>query len=149
MQIAKKIIWTAVAACLPYALAANAQTVADPGFKSVGRGAPLAADLGKPPAQPKKVQTVDDPAVKAFLERDPWTVGPVGQRAGRPGGPGAGGPPVGGAPPPGAPPAAGAPPGAPLPPRSCFTVSSMARPLVCALKTGHLPRVRLSFTSLM
>jgi hypothetical protein len=110
MQIAKKIVWAAVVASLPYALAANAQTVADPGFKSVGRGAPLAADLGKPPAQAKKVQTVDDPAVKEFLERDPWTIGPVGQRAGRPGGgPGAGGPQGPGGPPPGA----GAPPGAP------------------------------------
>lgn len=83
---------------------AGAVQGADAPVRSVGRGAPLAADLNQPPANPKKIAT-DDPAVQTWLERNPWEIGPTPQR----GGPGGGfGGPIG-APPAGAPAAPGAP----------------------------------------
>jgi hypothetical protein len=81
MRIARKLAWAAVATLLSTAaVTAQAQAVADPGFKSVGRGAPLAVDLSKPPPDPKPARAPEDPAIQAFLQRDPWTVGPVGNR---------------------------------------------------------------------
>ncbi|MET0280030.1 MAG: hypothetical protein ABW278_02740 [Steroidobacteraceae bacterium] len=77
---AHKLTCTAVALALVCAgTAANAQKAADPGFRSVGRGAPVTADLGQPPATRAAIASVD-PAVQAFLQRDLWTVGPLGTR---------------------------------------------------------------------
>jgi hypothetical protein len=104
MRIANKLAWTALAATLSsVALPVAAQRAADPGFKSVGRGAPVAVDLGQPPPPSARRATSQDAAVQAFLQREPWNVGPLAQRVGGgPGGPG--GPPPG----PGQPPLAGA-----------------------------------------
>ncbi len=96
MRIAKKLAWAAAAAMLTcVVLPASAQKVADPGFKSFGRGAPGTVDLQQPPPVARNpAQPPTDPGVLAFLQRDLWTVGPVAQRigGGGPGG-GAGGPP--------------------------------------------------------
>lgn len=78
MRTAKKLAWVAVAALL--AGGAAAQTVIDPGFRSVGRGAPLPADLARPPPSPVRVKAPADAAVQEFLQRDPWTIGPLGSR---------------------------------------------------------------------
>ena len=98
MRIAKKLAGLAVASALASA-AAMGQQVADPGFRSVGRGAPIAVDLtanipavppgpgqlGAPPAQ--ESQTPEQRAA-ALRQREPFTVGPVAQRVGgAPGGP--------------------------------------------------------------
>ncbi|MBK8161482.1 MAG: hypothetical protein IPK59_22935 [Rhodospirillaceae bacterium] len=102
MRIAKNLAWVAsAAALLSVALPATAQRVVDPGYKSVGRGAPLPVDLSQPPPASFKQPTSQDPAIQAFLQRDLWTVGPVGQRAGGQFGVGGGGgpPPVPGQPP--------------------------------------------------
>jgi hypothetical protein len=81
MRTAKKLAWMAVTALLSSAgMVAGAQVVADPGFKSVGRGAPLLVDLSKPPARQQPARAPADPEVQAFLQRDPWTVGPIGNR---------------------------------------------------------------------
>jgi hypothetical protein len=87
MLIAKMLARTALVAALScVAVPASAQKVADPGFKSVGRGAPLAVDLTQPPpATSRPAQAPQDPAIQAFLQRDPWTVGPIGTRTGPPG----------------------------------------------------------------
>ena len=134
MRIAKNQVWTAleVAKCL--AASATAQN-ADPGFKSVGRGAPLAVDPALPPPAPAKpVQASQDPAVQAFLQREPWTVGPIGVRTG--GGPG--GPP--GAGPPGAPPA-GPPvvPGQPPLPAQSLGLSQAGVTIIGSAKGGAVP----------
>jgi hypothetical protein len=129
MRIANRFAWTAVAAVVTaVAATALAQQVSDPGFKSVGRGAPLAVDMtagtpaapgpgargGGPPGGPPgggaaaPAQTPEQRAA-ALRQREPWTVGPVAQRAGGGfGGPG-GGPP-GAAPPAAPPPVPGRPP---------------------------------------
>ena len=94
---------------------ADAQKVAEPGFKSVGRGAPLQVDLTQPPPASIKQPTSSDPVVQAFLQRDLWNAGPLGQRTG---GFFGGGGPTGGFPAaPAAPGAPGAPGGAGAPPR--------------------------------
>ncbi len=110
MRIAKKLAWAAVGATLASVALVHGQQVADPGFNSVGRGAPVKMDLtanlpatppgpgqlGAPPAQ--QSQTPEQRAA-TLRQREPYTVGPVAQRVGGGGGPG------------------GAPaPGTPLPP---------------------------------
>jgi len=112
MRIAKAGIGIGVAAgLLLVAVPASAQKAADPGFKSVGRGAPLTADVTQPPSTARPAQPVADATVQAFLTREPWTVGPVGMRSGPP--PGARPPGAPGAPPAGPPPAGVPPTGAP------------------------------------
>jgi hypothetical protein len=85
--------WAAVAALCLAGAPAGAQQVADPGFKSVGRGAPMVADL----RDGEKYGLVG-PALRL-----PFGVAPPPSRA------------ISGAQPPGAAPAPGAPPGAPAP----------------------------------
>jgi hypothetical protein len=76
MRIAKKLAWIGgVAALVAVGVSADAQKVADPGFKSVGRGWPLAADLSAPPVNPPKVNS-SDPTLETWLKDHPWTVGP-------------------------------------------------------------------------
>ena len=112
MRIANKLASIGgVAVLMVVGVSADAQKVADPGFRSVGRGWPLAADLSQPPGNPPKITAPEDQTVQAWLQRNPWTVGPEPQRGpfGGFGGPlpgGAGRPPAG----PGAPGAAAAPP---------------------------------------
>jgi hypothetical protein len=88
MRNAKFLTYAAVAAALAAGTFAIAQNVADPGFRSVGRGWPLATVLdlpaqnfGAPQTAPQ--EQTDESATQAFLQRDKWTVGPQGQR--RPG----------------------------------------------------------------
>src|SRR5690606_26196023 len=99
MRIAKSLAWTAVTAVLASVGTVSGQQVADPGFSSVGRGAPVKVDLtanipatppgpgqlGAPPA--RQAQTPAQRAA-ALREREPYTVGPVAQRVGGGGGPG-------------------------------------------------------------
>ena len=110
MRIAKKLVWTAVAASMVCVGTVSGQQVADPGFKSVGRGAPVPVDMtagapggpavpggfGAPPAG--QAQSPEQRAA-TLRQREPFTVGPIAQRVG--GGPGGGGVP-------GTPPAPGA-----------------------------------------
>ncbi len=122
MRIAKKLASIGgVAVLVAVGVSADAQKVADPGFKSVGRGWPLAADLSAPPVNPPNVSS-QDPTVETWLQNNPWTVGPEPLRGpfggfGRrraaappaaPAAPAAGGQPAGRPPVPGRPPLAGA-----------------------------------------
>src|SRR6478752_8919169 len=128
MRIAKNLGLTAWAAAT--CLTASAVQSAEPAFKSVGRGAPLAVDPAVPPPAPAKpVQAPQDPAVQAFLQREPWTVGPIGVRAG--GGPGG---------PPGAPPA-GPPivPGQPPLPAQALGLSQAGVTIIASAKGGAVP----------
>ncbi len=118
MRIMKKTAWVAVAATLASIGSVSGQQVADPGFRSVGRGAPVKLDLtagspntpagpgqlGAPPAQ--QAQTPEQRAA-TLRQREPFTVGPVAQRIGG-GGPGGGAPAPGTPQPPRAPGAAAA-----------------------------------------
>ena len=72
-RLATGILLVAGVAC--WSAAAQAQRVADPGFKSVGRGAPLAAAFPDPP--PSKP---DDPQFRQFMQKQPVSypiVGPM------------------------------------------------------------------------
>ena len=57
-----------------FATASHAQQVADPGFKSVGRGAPLAAVLRAPalPAGPSSPEPIDFEQFSAEMRRYPF-----------------------------------------------------------------------------
>jgi hypothetical protein len=77
MRIANKL---SVAVLCAAALPALAQKAVDPGFKSVGRGAPVSVDLGAPPPKPRPVPASADEATRAFLQRDQWNAGPLNNR---------------------------------------------------------------------
>jgi hypothetical protein len=106
MRIAKNLIATTTVLLVA---GMNSVHAAEPAVKSVGRGAPLAADLNQPPVNPKAIQS-SDPAVQQWLERNPWQVGPSPARGGLFGGVAPGGGAPGGAR--GGPPGGGAPGGA-------------------------------------
>jgi hypothetical protein len=77
-----RIANNAVAAAVLLIMAGTTVLAAEPAVKSVGRGAPLLADLNLPPANPKPVVAAgaDAAAQKAAQEaadRDPWQVGPL------------------------------------------------------------------------
>lgn len=111
MRTAKLLVWSAVAsALLATAITTHGQQAANPGFRSVGRGAPVAVNILVPPpgspaaATPQRGgppgggaqaenQTPEQRAA-ALRQREPWTVGPIAQRAGG----GFGGPPGAGPP---------------------------------------------------
>ncbi|MDQ2639945.1 MAG: hypothetical protein M3Y79_05135 [Pseudomonadota bacterium] len=102
MRNAKKLAWTVVAAALAAAAAsALAQQVANPGFRSVGRGAPLGVAFPEPAPQTRggapqggppgagppgdgvaAADQTPEQRAATLRQREPWTVGPIAQRAG-------------------------------------------------------------------